>query len=175
MMCDECGKRPANVHLTKIINGVKSESHLCEQCAREKGELDFFSEPKFSFPSLLAGLLQHDPGFMTGPTGLPGGVTSRCHSCGLDFSDFRNTGFLGCPDCYDELRPRLEPLLRRIHGSTRHTGRVPGRVGAVTGKRREIEKLRAELARLVAKEQYEEAAKVRDRIRILEKDLAGEG
>ncbi len=173
MVCDECGKRPANVHLTKVINGVKTESHLCEQCAREKGELDFFSEPKFSFPSLLAGLLQHDPGF-AGPMTLPGSVTSRCRRCGLDFSEFRNTGFLGCPDCYDEFRPRLEPLLRRIHGSARHTGKVPGRTGAAAGKRREIENLRAELARLVAKEQYEEAAKVRDRIRALEKDLAGE-
>ncbi len=172
MLCDECGKRPANVRLTKIVNGVKSESHLCEQCAREKGELELFSEPNFSFPNLLAGLLQHEPGFAGAPVAFPGGATSRCRTCGLDFSGFRKTGFLGCPDCYDEFRPRLEPLLRRIHGSTRHTGKVPGRTGAATDTRREIESLRVELSRLVAKERYEEAAKVRDKIRALEKNLA---
>ncbi|MEW6227073.1 MAG: UvrB/UvrC motif-containing protein [Bacillota bacterium] len=171
MLCDECGKRPANVHLTKIVNGVKSESHLCDQCARDKGELDLFWEPKFSFPNLLAGLLGHEPGFQA-PLAIPGGTQDRCRNCGLDFPDFTKTGFLGCPDCYEEFRPRLEPLLKRIHGSTRHTGKVPRRTGGAAGVRRELESLRAELARLVAREQYEEAAKVRDRIRALEKGLA---
>lgn len=171
MVCDECGKRPANVHLTKIVNGVKSESHLCDQCARDKGELDFFLEPKFSFPNLLAGFLEHEPGFET-TLAPPGGAADRCRKCGLDFGAFSNTGFLGCPDCYEEFRPRLEPVLKRIHGATRHTGKVPRRTGGATSARREVESLRAELTRLVAREQYEEAAKVRDRIRTLEKSLA---
>ncbi len=171
VLCDECGKRPANVHLTKIVNGVRSESHLCDQCARDKGELDVFWEPKFSFPNLLAGLLQHEPTFGTS-FALPTSVVDRCKACGLDFSAFTKTSFLGCPECYEEFRPRLEPLLKRIHGSTRHTGKVPRRSAGTAGTRREIEGLRAELARLIAREQYEEAARVRDRIRALEKGLA---
>ncbi len=171
MLCDECGKRPANVHLTKIVNGVKSESHLCDQCARDKGELDFFLEPKFSFPNLLAGFLEHEPELETALPA-PGGLAGRCRDCGLDFSAFSKTGFLGCPECYEEFRPRLEPVLKRIHGATRHAGKVPRRTGGTASARREIESLRAELARLVAREQYEEAARVRDRIRALEKTLS---
>lgn len=33
MNCEECGKRQATLHLTKIVNGEKTEYHICEQCA----------------------------------------------------------------------------------------------------------------------------------------------
>ncbi len=56
MDCEECKKRPATVHLTKIINNQKSELHLCEQCAKGKGEM----YQGFSFQDLLSGLLNYD-------------------------------------------------------------------------------------------------------------------
>lgn len=31
MMCQECGQRPATLHFTKIVNGDKTEFHLCER------------------------------------------------------------------------------------------------------------------------------------------------
>lgn len=39
MQCQECGKRPATLHFTKIVNGEKTEFRICESCAREKGEI----------------------------------------------------------------------------------------------------------------------------------------
>ena len=38
MLCQECGKKPATLHFTKIVNGEKTEFHICESCASEKGE-----------------------------------------------------------------------------------------------------------------------------------------
>ena len=174
MLCDECKKRPANVHITKMINGVKSESHLCDECAREKGELTLISdmsESKFSFPHLLSGLLQTTPGIEFPMSVLfTKWVLQQLRSA---FSTFASKGFLGCSRCYTEFQSRLDPLMRRIHGNCKHTGKVPKRVGGAQGLIREIEKLRRDLARLVSEEKYEEAAQVRDKIRDLEKGLAG--
>ena len=34
MFCEHCHGRAANVHLVRIINGKKSELHLCNECAQ---------------------------------------------------------------------------------------------------------------------------------------------
>ena len=39
MLCSECGKNPATVHLMQSVNGVKTERHLCAECARKHPEL----------------------------------------------------------------------------------------------------------------------------------------
>ena len=36
MQCDECGK-PANVHEIRVENGMKTERHLCSECAAQAG------------------------------------------------------------------------------------------------------------------------------------------
>ncbi len=165
MTCDHCKQRPATVHLTRIINGHKTEMHLCQECARERGEMSFLAEPSFTFHNILAGLFE--------PEGVLGPRTAvrpkvRCHNCGLSFSDFRRLGQLGCSECYLQFEQELEPLIRRIHGSTRHVGKVPGRVNGEQQRRRELERLRRELQEAVAREEYERAAALRDRIRALE-------
>lgn len=38
MMCDKCGRRRANVHVTQVVNGVKFEQDLCTECAMEKAQ-----------------------------------------------------------------------------------------------------------------------------------------
>lgn len=61
MICQECNKRPATLHFTKIINGEKEQFHFCEQCAQEKGELYMFNNTSgFSINNLLAGLFNID-------------------------------------------------------------------------------------------------------------------
>lgn len=57
MLCDECGKRPATVHITKIENGKKTDIHLCEQCAVSKGPLSI--NTSFSINDLLTGILNN--------------------------------------------------------------------------------------------------------------------
>jgi protein arginine kinase activator len=154
--------------VTKIINSVKTELHLCQQCARERGELDALEGPKFAFSNLLAGLLQSEPAFGI-PVGISGGGRRKCETCGLEYTEFMNTGFLGCSDCYSQFAGRLGPLIGKIHGHTRHTGKVPRRTGKAVRARQELESLRKELRMLIEAEEYEKAALVRDRIRAIEK------
>lgn len=166
MLCEECRERQATVHLTKIINNRKTETHLCERCAREKGELQLMIEPKFTIHNLLAGLLDGDTDLEASPK-----VTHRslqCPNCGISYREFSRTGRLGCARCYETFDQHLVPLLRRIHGSAAHTGKVPERTGGVVRVRKQISRLREELQQAVSREEFERAAQLRDKIRELE-------
>ncbi len=169
MLCQECRKRPATVHITRIVNGKKTEMDLCEQCAREKGEFEFFAEPQFPIQSFLAGLLGQ--GLGSQPAIQPAAPQARCDTCGLTYEDFARSGRLGCSHCYEHFGERLEPVLRRVHGATQHGGKVPARTGGVAQVRRNLRELREALARAVQAEDFEKAAKLRDEIRQLEKEL----
>ncbi len=37
MRCEHCNEREATTHIKKIINGNKTELHLCSECAAELG------------------------------------------------------------------------------------------------------------------------------------------
>jgi protein arginine kinase activator len=75
----------------------------------------------------------------------------------------------------------MELLLRRIHGGGIHVGKVPARSGAAYRTKQELAQLKSKLQELIRKEEFEEAALIRDRIRELEKDkgkdeaVGGEG
>jgi protein arginine kinase activator len=146
--------------MTKIINGVKNELHVCEQCANEKEDV-----VPFSFSNILAGLMD----FTSGPGLAPSAQKQiKCPSCGLNYEEFKKTGRFGCSQCYSSFGDRLEPLIKRIHGNTQHTGKVPKRTGGIIRVRRDIEKLKYELKRAVENEQFEKAAELRDKIKSLE-------
>ena len=168
MLCQECGREEANVFITKIINGKKTELHLCERCARAKEELDFSFEPQFTLHNLFGGLLNES---MRGSREAMRTAKAQCSACALTFAQFSQIGRLGCSDCFGAFGEKLQPLLRRIHGSSRHTGKVPRRSRSAVRFIRELERLKEELQRKVQSEEFEEAAKLRDRVRALEQDL----
>lgn len=166
MLCEQCGKKPATVHLTRIVNGQKQESHLCEACARERGEVHIMGEPYFSINQLLAGLMNHD---VVSPVTRP--REEPCPNCGLSYGDFARLGRLGCDVCYSHFESRLDPLLKRIHAASTHSGKVPHKAGATAHLRRELDRLREDLNKAVFEEQYEKAAVIRDQIRELENQM----
>ncbi len=171
MLCQECNQNKASVHLTKIVNGIKTEVQLCEKCALKKGDLDFSFEPKFSLQNFLAGFLNEAWVSKQGREKInPARI--QCPRCALTFAQFSQIGRFGCSNCYlafgDE---KLKPMLRRIHGSVNHVGKIPCRTGGATMIKRDLGKLRRQLQYYVRKEEYERAAEIRDSIRSLEKDL----
>src|SRR5207237_9606432 len=62
----------------------------------------------------------------------------------------------------------LLPLLESVHGDTRHVGKVPRRLPRAKGAQLELAQLRRKLQQAVTEEAYEEAARIRDRIKELE-------
>lgn len=166
MLCDMCHKSNATVHLTEIIDDQVTELHLCEECARKKSSE---MEQHFGLADLLAGLADFGK-----PVAESGGVALRCRNCGLTYSDFKKVGRLGCSECYSAFRNNLEPLLRSIHGSTHHVGKAPA-IAKVADKEKqkpeisELVELKQKLQKAIQLEEFEEAAKIRDKIRELEK------
>lgn len=170
MMCQECGEKPASLHFTKIINGEKTEFHLCESCARDKGELLPGGHNGFSIHHLLSGMLNFGYGDQKKAEAKATPNELRCETCGLTYKQFSKIGRFGCSDCYHHFESVLEPLFRRVHGNTAHSGKVPERTGGKLKRKRELAELREKLQHLVAREEFEEAAAVRDQIRVLEND-----
>lgn len=170
MLCPECGKRPATIHYTKIVNGKKSEFHLCEVCAQEKGEQMPGFDSGFSFHQLLSGLLNFDSSSTGGHEAYEANLL-RCPTCGLTYNQFSKVGRFGCGDCYKTFQNRLDPLLRRIHGHSSHHGKIPSRAKGELKLQRQLEQLREQLAQKVQTEEFEEAARLRDQIRELQDRL----
>jgi protein arginine kinase activator len=168
MLCQECGKRPSSLHFTKIVNGEKTELHICEACAREKGEIPG-SPNGFSIHSLLSGILDFDPMMGKGITELKPQESIRCESCGMTYTQFSKIGRFGCSDCYSTFGNRLNPLIKRIHGNVAHSGKIPKRSGGRIQKKRQLEQLRLDLHMAITAEEFEKAAQIRDAIRELER------
>ena len=175
MLCQSCGKNSASVHVTQIINGDKTEVYLCESCAREKGEIGFPFEGKFPLHQLFSGFLGISPsvGEETPRKAFQGGL--QCDSCGLTHAQFDQIGRFGCSNCYEAFGDALIPLFRRLHGNQKHMGKIPARAGADVKVRKEIEYLRDEMQKKVAEEAFEEAARIRDKIRSLENETPSGG
>lgn len=168
MLCQECNKKPATLHFTKIVNGEKTEFHICETCARERGELIPGTPGGFSIHNLLSGLLDFDPG-----TSAPKSQPLRCEHCGLTYNQFSKMGRFGCSECYRQFSERLDPLFKRVHGNIVHTGKIPKRAGGRIQHKKEIERLKRELQQLIVREEFEQAAAIRDQIRELERKAEG--
>lgn len=161
MICDICGKKEATVHLTEIINDQMTKLNLCEECARDKG---VEMEEHFGLSELLAGLT--DMGTTVEPEVA---ITTKCTNCGLTYQNFRKIGRLGCSECYDAFKKELAPLLKRIHGADRHIGKVPLKGGKTVKDTRTLQDLKIQLEKAIQMEEFEEAAKLRDKIRDFEK------
>lgn len=163
MLCDVCGKNPATVHLTEIINDQMNELHLCEQCAHQKS---MKMDQQFGLSELLGGMVEFDK---PAKEEKEAAVSVKCANCGLTYAEFKKIGRLGCSDCYTTFKKYLGPLLKKIHGSIIHFGKSPFKVARVTDKKTDLQVLRNQLQKAIDTEAFEEAAKVRDKIKELEK------
>ena len=163
--CDLCNK-PAKVHETVIRNGVKREVHLCEEHAKSAGMPIPGHQPIGHV--LTQFVISHKSTHEKTDR-------RRCSNCGMTFAQFRQSGTVGCPDCYSAFERQLGPLIERAqNGGTHHVGKTPQRAGASIDRQLLIQRLAKELDSAVAAEQYERAAELRDRLKSLETSVAGE-
>lgn len=159
MKCQKCTKA-ATLHITEVLGEDQFEElHLCEECAH-----------KYLYEPQQKGMIAKGTETGTSQEGDEGSPLSQreCPLCGIKFVEFRNSGRLGCPHDYQEFREELAPLLENIHGETKHCGKTPRRLPQNKQTQSELVQLRKQLNQAVTKEAYEEAAKLRDRIRQLE-------
>ncbi len=163
MKCDCCTKS-ATIHLTDIINGQKKEVHLCQECAEAQ---QLVQKQELNLSAILQTVIGQHVGPMTDEL-----ARLDCPICGIKYMEFRAQGRLGCPHDYKVFQSGLEPLLKKIHRSCRHTGKTPRRHQKDERGINELLELRRQLRSAVEAEAYEEAARLRDLLR--EKEAAYE-
>lgn len=155
MLCQNCKKHTATVHLTDLVQGEKQERHLCEQCASQEGVT----------------VKQHVPindllnSFLMCQSGVQELAKIRCPHCGLSFVEFRSQGLLGCANDYDAFGEALANVIERAQdGRTHHTGKAPGQAIVVDPVQQRRLELQRELRTAVEEEDYERAAQLRDQL-----------
>jgi len=190
MLCQKCNQRPATVFITQTVNNKTTQIHLCEECAGEQTALggmnpfsitmdpssmlkDFFST---LFPGFEPPLAQGETESAAGRVP-PGDPTVQCPACGFQFPLFKQSGRLGCPQCYKSFAALLEPVIASIHGKVVHVEETPLQTPppemdpvsdkAPTPESTMVAELRAKLKAAVEGEDFEAAARLRDEIRNL--------
>ncbi len=185
MKCQNCGENEANFRYTEIINGVKKEIALCEECKQKLGLQGLDFNIPINFSSFFGDFLnEYDDSslfpMLTKPKQL------KCDNCGMTYDEFMKDGKFGCSNCYNIFDSKIEPILKRIHGESKYLGRkgkLPKMSENITeedephystskaepNNESDITELKKELKKLIKEERYEEAAVLRDKIKELEK------
>lgn len=168
MICQQCMERPAKVQISQTINNQKTVMYLCEECASARKDLAL--NLPFNVGNMLAGILGNFHGIAQIPVQ---DKIEVCSQCGMVFDEFIKTGKFGCANCYETFRLKLVPIFRRIHGSTKHTGKASSGISEQRKTVNEITELRALLEEMIKNEKYEKAAEIRDKIKELELQKKG--
>lgn len=128
MKCQRCKERDANVQIMQQEAGKKPQTFmLCDVCAREMGISipTFPVSVKINNPFAVMGNAFQTT-FGIGADDLARRRLYRCDQCGLTFDEFRKTGFLGCPNCYEVFGSQLDPVFCRTQMGKKHLGRNLG-------------------------------------------------
>lgn len=154
MLCEHCKKRNATTHISENVNGYVKEINLCSECASELGYNEMFGG--MSINSFLGSVF---------PVPLQGAeVKRRCPVCKKSLDEIVSSGEAGCAECYKVFGEQLLSPLKRLHGNLRHIGKKPIRAKKEKTVAEMIAELEEEKAAAIEKQDYETAAKLRDRI-----------
>jgi protein arginine kinase activator len=161
MLCCICKEKEAKVHLTQIVGDKMQKVDLCEECAKQKGVND---PTGFSLADLLLGLGASQEMEQSASD-------VKCSHCGFTQADFKKAGRLGCSECYTTFREGLEGLLKSMHKGTRHVGKVPHVLQQSRDFAERLKGLQKKLDKAVADEDFEQAALVRDEMKMMREKL----
>lgn len=191
MICQICKKNPATVHVQEIIGGKKSTLHLCASCADKKAML----EP-FLHGTDLEAIIKDMMGMIK--EGQEDAEEAHDHEhedhkrrvvcpfCLWTLEQWNKTGRLGCERCYTVFASEIDGQLPAMHRGIVHKGKMPPelesqeqtaaeQVEEELALIRDLESLRKDLQGSIRREEYEIAAKIRDKIADLEQLLAEKG
>lgn len=170
VLCDRCNENEASIHIKKTIKGKSTEIHLCDQCAKETKENEIINIP-ISFQDFLVGLMDltvNDATFEEQKESQKA-KTIKCEKCEMTYADFKMSGKLGCAQCYQTFKKQLPIVFNKLHGHTKHNGKVPTRIEKNMIKEKGINDLKQDLQIAILEEEFEKAAYLRDKIKEMQK------
>ncbi|WP_411679954.1 UvrB/UvrC motif-containing protein [Clostridium thailandense] len=165
MLCELCKKNEASVHITKILNGHRQELNICEKCAKEKGEFNFYNNLEgastFSFQNILSGMMD----YIGSNNAAKESSYPYCENCGTSYTEFKQRGLTGCSECYKNFNETMYPIIKRVQGNVEHTGKIPKKLGKHIIEKKKLLELKENLQKAIVAEEYEKAAQLRDLIK----------
>ena len=147
MKCELCGANNAKYKYYEVDSDTIREINICEQCAREKG-VDIKSKEE----SVVV-------------------ETKACPGCGLNFKEYKDSGTLGCAECYKNFEDQIKVFLKESQLGIVHKGKEPVRNSKVIFVKKEIMEMKKKLDDYVEDEKFEEAVKLRDKIEARKEEL----
>ena len=172
MLCTKCGQKQANVFYSASVNGKAEEYSLCEECAKAMGlfgnDAGIFNLAEMFSPGQFLSSLLGEGEAQPVQRRIP---AAECGSCGMTYPQFARLGRFGCANCYDAFEGMLPSVLKKLHVSSHHVGKIPGRSREALGRKHELDGLRQKLKDAVGAEEYEKAAGLRDRIKKIESEM----
>lgn len=179
MICDNCRKNEATIHLIQLNNnGEIKKFDLCKECAKE---LAFLSDENINENEFnnSTNILAIDLGFFNENESFDffnnlnstNKENRRCQYCNISLSAIKKIGRVGCPKCYEEFKEELNPLIKLIQTGIEHKGKIPINSNRRLKIEKKIKDLKFMLEEQIIIENFEEAAKLRDKISSLQKKL----
>jgi protein arginine kinase activator len=158
MSCFFCGSTEKTAEIRVLIKGEKKIFLLCALCAAERGIFLEKGTVRIDLDELIRIFPQH------------GELNSEsvCPSCGTTKESVVFTGLAGCSECYINFREDLLPLFQVTEGS--RSSRFE-ELFRKQGMRELLRQTEQELASCVAREDYEKASGLRDKIKELKEKL----
>ncbi|MFP4384579.1 MAG: UvrB/UvrC motif-containing protein [Spirochaetia bacterium] len=157
MKCDVCGKGDVVMNIQQILGEKKLEIGLCQSCANKYGISKNAEILQTTTSELLQSLLQ--------AKGKGSGSKNRiCPRCTLTLKEFKKYERLGCTECFNVFKSEITAMLRDKEMGSRHTGKFPNKLSAYKTFFIDRERIRKKLETAIAREDYERAAKLRDRL-----------
>lgn len=182
MLCDNCHKRPACVHLRSVEpDGKITNRNLCASCAvdellvspsaanalaalRQSMESNGFELPDSIKDDLLkaAKLEKNDS-------------AAHCPDCGAIYDDIVEKRHLGCVKCLDffraELRGRYADSLSSQRRTRRSHSAIPVQTAEQSMLSERLQELEAQLQLASQREEYESAAQLQQEIKLARAEL----
>jgi len=162
--CSEC-KKPIHTIYTELVGKTVYKLGMCADCPILRQKLHGGAVVHSPLDSKEAGLV--------------------CGGCGTTIDEVRMGAFVGCPLCYEVFEEIIVAELqatKRLHRkmagvkkvSPLHLGRLPGQPSEVSPAMKLLS-LHQALHETLGREDYEQAAWLRDQIRELNKQTKEEG
>lgn len=147
MKCELCGIDNAKYKYYEVDSDKVREINICEECAREKGIDGKNKEETLADRNKV------------------------CPNCGLTFVEYKDSGSLGCIECYKIFNDEIKIFLKESQLGILHKGKEPVSNSKILIVKKEILEMKKKLESYVEGEKFEEAVKLRDKIEERKEEL----
>lgn len=168
MNCNICRKEKAVLHITEQIGGEFEKISICKKCNEELRIIEKCLEDNDNKLFSVLPKLPNRKSVSIKKVVKKKNYKKICNVCGYSLNDFLITKNVACPKCYNSFGYFVGKIVKKIHGSNKHIGKIANRNLSNEDIEKEISKHRDNMELLKKMEKYEEANKLKNRIKNLE-------